>query len=576
MAITIGKIELQQVPASLEVREQIRAKIETLDLTGMMTRNHLEKLARTVVNNEQFLAWSMVLIGSRTWRSQVLTIPFGRRLLLLPHCMRSVEYCPAKYDLSGLCCESCGACELGNLKTLAKSLGYHVMIAEGSPIVMQWILNGKVDAILGVGCLRSLERVFEKLQLTGIPAMAVPLHASNCRDSITDIDWVTEMIQTPFKPFHEKSSSVSKQPTWIHLLRGTAKLFEKPQEQLFQQSLQQSFQQSPPELLSKSEPELLPLDHPIRTAGRIGLNYLSYGGKYYRPFIVLAAYDALTGSLGTTPDGEKYVAQFPDWVTKTAAAMESFHKASLIHDDIEDEDLFRYGQPTLHQLYGTAAAINIGDYLLGWGYHQITEIRNRIPFQNAVLRDEIVIEMLHVLSSAHLRLCEGQGAELHWKSQQNLPEPSDILKIYVLKTAPAFEAALIIGVLLAVASGAIDIGFYRKVKTILERFSRHLGVAYQIKNDLDDWLPDRLNKQTFGADYIQNRPTLLRVLANFNFNQHNSIQDIFEQLQKNGVFEKARQLIRRYANKAREVIETIDHVPLQQLLFHFVETIAET
>ncbi|MDR2754884.1 MAG: polyprenyl synthetase family protein [Planctomycetaceae bacterium] len=569
MTITIGKIELQQVPASLEVREQIRAKIETLDLTNTMTRNHLEKLARTVVNSEQFLAWSMVLIGSRTWRNQVLSIPFGRRLLLLPHCMRSAEHCPAKYDSSGLCCEFCGACELGHLKTLATSLGYHVMIAEGSPIVMQWILNGKVDAILGVGCLRSLERVFEKLQLTGIPAMAVPLHTSNCRDSVTDIDWVTEMIQTPFKPLDKKSSSAKNQPTWIHLLRGAAKLFEKTQEQLLQQSS--------PELLSAPEPKLLPTENPIRTASRIGLNYLSYGGKYYRPFIVLATYDALTGSLGTTPDGEKYVAQFPDWVTKTAAAMESFHKASLIHDDIEDEDSFRYGQPTLHQLYGTAAAINVGDYLLGWGYHLITEIRNRIPFQNFVPRDEIVIEMLHVLSSAHLRLCEGQGAELHWKSQQNQPIPSDILKIYVLKTAPAFEAALIIGVLLAVASGTIGIEFYRKIKTILERFSRHLGVAYQIKNDLDDWFPDRLNKQTFGADFTQNRPTLLRSLANFNLNpQHNSIQEIFEQFQKNGVFEKAQQLIKRYADKAREVIETIDHVPLQQLLFHFIETIAET
>ncbi|MDR2117880.1 MAG: polyprenyl synthetase family protein [Planctomycetaceae bacterium] len=565
MTITIGKIELQQVPASLEVREQIREKIKTLDLTNTMTRNHLENLARTVVHNEQFLAWSMVLIGSRTWRNQVLAIPFDRRLLLLPHCMRSAEHCPAKYDSIGLCCESCGACELGNLKTLATSLGYHVMIAEGSPIVMQWILNGKVDAILGVGCLRSLERVFEKLQLTGIPAMAVPLHASNCRDSTTDIDWVKEMIQTPFLPSRQKTSSEKNKPTWIHLLRGAAKLFEKPPEE----------SPKPPE---KSSPEfLLPSDNPIRTASRIGLNYLSYGGKYYRPFIVLATYDALTGSMGTTPNGEKYVARFPDWVTKTAAAMESFHKASLIHDDIEDDDSFRYGQPTLHQLHGTAVAINVGDYLLGWGYHLITEIRDRIPLQNSVPRDEIVIEMLHVLSSAHLRLCEGQGAELHWKSQQNQPAPSDILKIYVLKTAPAFEAALIVGVLLAAASGTVDMGFYRKIKIILERFSRHLGVAYQIKNDLDDWLPDRLNKQTFGADIIQNRPTLLRALANFNINQqHDSIQNIFEQFQKNGVFENARQLIKRYAQKAREVVETIDHVPLQQLLLHFIETIAET
>ncbi|MDR1964224.1 MAG: polyprenyl synthetase family protein [Planctomycetaceae bacterium] len=553
MTTTIGEIELQQVPAFLEERQQIRAKIETLDLTGNMNRNHLEKLARSVVDDERFLAWSMVLIGSRAWRHRVSLIPFERRLVLLPHCMRHTEHCPAQYDSAGLLCESCGACELGHLKKLAESLGYHVMIAEGSPIVMQWILSGKVDAILGVGCLRSLERAFEKLQLAGIPAMAVPLHASNCRNSTTDLDWVLEMIQTPFEPKRTKSFSKEERPTWIHLLRGAAKLFAKPPE------------------------ELLPKDDPIQITRHRGLDFLAYGGKYYRPFIVLATYDALSGSLGTRPDGEQFVAQFPEWVKETAAAMESFHKASLIHDDIEDDDSFRYGQPTLHRAYGTAAAINIGDYLLGWGYHLITNLRNQIPLRESVSRDEIIIEMLHVLSSAHLRLCEGQGAELYWKSQQNQPAPPDILKIYVLKTSPAFEAALAIGVLLAVISETVDMAFYRHIKATLGRFSRHVGVAYQIKNDLDDWLPDQRNKKTFGADAVQNRPTLLRAIADLNPNtQHDSAQDLFERFQKTGVFEKARQLIGRYADKAYNVSETIDHASLQQLLFHFVETIAET
>ncbi len=545
--------ELQTAPAERSERDRIRAQIENLPPEETLTRSRLEELARSLVRDESHLAWTMVLIGARFWRNRVTAIPYEKRLLLLPHCMRHSGACPAQYDPEGLQCEHCGLCELGVLKAEAESLGCHVMIAEGSPIVMQWILSGKADAILGIGCLRSLERAFEKLQLAGIPAMAVPLHEALCKDSTTDIDRVREMIQTPYIPADPEANERAPQPTWLHLLRGAGRLFTP----LAENSTQNVGELDLTEHLSEE--------------------YLRRGGKNYRPFIVLATYDALTGSLCTGPDGERQVENLPVWVKEGAAAIEIFHKASLIHDDIEDDDPFRYGLPTLHRTHGIPLAINVGDYMLGRGYRIVAKLYEKIPGSKRIVPGEIVAEAIARLGRAHLLLSQGQGAELAWKSR-DLAEltPSDVLRIYVLKTSPAFAAALELGVLFAVASSSVDWTFYRSMEKTLSRFSRHLGVAFQVKNDLDDWQPDRLNKRIAGGDMLNHRPTLLRALAgNVLDGPQQRLEDAFLKLHESGVLDKARKLIRRHAEKARETAEEIDHIPFRRLLFHFVDTIAE-
>ena len=62
---------------------------------------------------------------------------------------------------------------------------------------------------------------------------------------------------------------------------------------------------------------------------------------------------------------------------RAAIAVECFHKASLVHDDIQDKDEERYGQPTVHARYGEAMAINIGDLLLGEGYRLLASLPNK-------------------------------------------------------------------------------------------------------------------------------------------------------------------------------------------------------
>ena len=547
-----------KIPHSREERESLRSLAENSPLPNewasqKVSRTALETFTASLLDkdHEEFLAYLMVLVSNRVWCRQVTAVPYSRRILLLPHCMRNAEKCPAKYDAVGLHCENCGACELARLKQIAETLGYIVMIAEGTPIVAQTIINGRADAILGVGCLRSLERAFEKLQLVGIPAIAVPLNTATCRDSTADTDQIVTMIQTPYCPNHSQEKNVSA-PRWIHLLRGAAKLFER------QNSVTDS-----------------PIDPNIETE-TVGFDFLSRGGKFYRPFITLASFDALTGSFGTREDGPTHIAAFPNWVNEIAKSIEVFHKASLIHDDIEDEDDFRYGQPTLYKTLGIARAINVGDYLIGCGYRLIARQRGAIESAtDTATANAVITEIVTVMSEAHKKLSEVQGAELAWQSRRNRGlTPLDVLTIGALKTAPAFEAALSTGIVLAVAAGKIDWAFYQEIQERIAKFSRHLGVAFQIKNDLDDWRPNERNKQGIGLDVQHGRPTILLALAEIDDESSSGdTQQILKRYSEKNVFHSARRLAAKYSDKAHEIAATIEHDEFRRFLLHLVETV---
>src|SRR5262249_47653094 len=122
------------------------------------------------------------------------------------------------------------------------------------------------------------------------------------------------------------------------------------------------------------------------------------------------------------------------------------------------------------------------------------------------LGGDCAADILNRLSEAHLKLSEGQGAELLWRDARDKALTAlDALKIYTLKTAPAFEAALYAGLRLAGPADAYE-------KTVAA-FGKNLGVAFQVLNDLKDWQGDTDNKLVAGQDVLAARPTLLLALA---------------------------------------------------------------
>jgi hypothetical protein len=109
---------LKLVPETKELREQLRercrAEVEQLDKTQPVGKDDMETLARRILSEQElgegYVGWMMVVLASAFWQDQVAAVPCERRLLLLPHCLKHAEGCPADYDQFGLDCERCGAC----------------------------------------------------------------------------------------------------------------------------------------------------------------------------------------------------------------------------------------------------------------------------------------------------------------------------------------------------------------------------------------------------------------------------------------------------------------------------------
>lgn len=552
---------LKLVPETLDLRERIREAAEGyvahLDKSRPFNKTSLESHGRQLLEQlgqpEGFLGFAMVLIGNAFWKQQFLAIPFERRLLLLPHCLKHADGCPADYDEFGLDCEKCGACSIADYKVKAEQLGYKVLVAEGSPIVLKIIVSGHVDGILGVACLNVLEKAIDKVLLAGVPSYAVPLHSGDCKNTKLDESWVWHCLDK-YEPLKESQTS-----GYVPLMRASNQIFEDQLD----------------EVLPSTRPGPGKGDSLLIETETIARQWLVQGGKRLRPFITLAAYDALTGGTGLRSTAADDLPTFSVEVRRTALAMEAFHKASLVHDDIQDDDPYRYGQETLHKKYGVGPAINIGDYLIGLGYRLISQSRK-------VLGADVASDILDRLASAHLRLCEGQGAELRWTGEDAVNLTAlDAMKLYALKTSPAFEAALYAGLRMA---GPVD-----QYEALVPALSRHVGVGFQILNDLLDWEEQSGNKKVAGRDAELAKPTLLLALAldaakggvrdelEAAITEPLSADVRAERLRrlyrKLGVFEKALTLVDKCRSRAEALADEVQPEPLRELLYFLIDTV---
>jgi geranylgeranyl pyrophosphate synthase len=562
------------VPETRELRDRVRAAAaelgQRIDRSVPLSREGLRAMAAGLLAQmglgEQYLGFAMVAVSNEFWRQQVQAIPFQRRLLLLPHCLKNAEGCPADYDEFGLDCKKCGACSVADFKVKAEELGYKVLVSEGTPIVLKIIVSGHVDALVGVACLNVLEKAFDKVLLAGIPCVAAPLLSSNCRSTSVDDDWVAELID-----LHTPSEQKTK--SYVHLMRAAHGACEEPE-----------LSRLAPRTRGTAKPPAASVE-PLVQHENIAYDWMGQGGKRSRPFITLAAYDALKGAPGTRGADRL---DLPDAVKRVALAIEAFHKASLVHDDIEDDDTFRYGRTTLHRQYGVGTAINVGDYLIGLGYRLVARERKD-------LGGDCTADILNKLSDAHLKLSEGQGAELLWRDARDKGLTAlDALKLYALKTAPAFEAALYSGLRLAGPADGYE-------KTVTE-FSKNLGVAFQILNDLKDWEGDGENKRPAGGDVLAARPTLLLALALDGLaaaereellallhREDNTprahaqpvalgddilarVGRLFTQAQ---VFAKAEKLVEKFRAKAEGIADEVEPTELRELLYYLVDSVLD-
>jgi len=423
------------LPSEKSERTHIRTAIDSYFIKHQVmppvSHDRLFHFASTLMEaerwEERYRAFIMVCCGNAIWRSVVGAIPFNRRIFLLPQCLRNVAFCTAEQDELGLLCNECGNCSISGFLREAENLGYVALVTEGTTITTRLIESGKVDAVIGVGCMEVLQKMFASVSKYSIPGIGIPLTTCGCVETTADSAWIKHEIynfrEDPavrllnLNYLRNKSSSIFGEEQLIRIL-GVAK--------------------------SKTE--------------IIAFESLLSGGQRLRPFLTVLAYEAFVPE----PD--------PSILNMLALSVECFHKASLIHDDIEDNDDLRYGVETLHTQRGIPVAINVGDYLIGEGYRLISE---------SSLSPEMIREGIKIVSRGHRSLTIGQGTELISIHANEILSLDEMLELFENKTAAAFKVSLLLG---ATIGGASD-----EILKALSHFSKLVGIGYQIKDDLSDY-----------------------------------------------------------------------------------------
>ncbi|WP_313798343.1 farnesyl diphosphate synthase [Cytobacillus sp.] len=215
---------------------------------------------------------------------------------------------------------------------------------------------------------------------------------------------------------------------------------------------------------------------------------LEAGGKRIRPLLLFATLSAFGEN---TRKG-----------LQTAAAIEMIHTYSLIHDDLPsmDNDDLRRGKPTNHKVFGDAFAILAGDALLTYSFQLLAETPDEFADASTKLA---LIKELSKASGAE-GMVGGQVADI--SGEEKDLSLSDLEYIHIHKTGKLLECSVVSGAILA---GATE----EQIKT-LATFAYHLGLAFQIRDDILDLegVEEIIGKRV-GSDEINHKVTYPSLLS---------------------------------------------------------------
>ncbi|MCX2712061.1 polyprenyl synthetase family protein [Mycolicibacterium sp. J2] len=217
------------------------------------------------------------------------------------------------------------------------------------------------------------------------------------------------------------------------------------------------------------------------------LDYPLRGGKALRPALSIAICLGLGGHL--------------EAVLPTAATLELYHNAFLIHDDIEDESWWRRGKPTLHVDHGVPIAVNVGDAMLSLTLQPLLDNVERVGLGPA-------LRILRAVAHMTRQTVDGQALELEWvKSNTWQLDDTDYLTMVELKTSwYSFITPL--------QAGALAAGADTERLAPLEALGRHIGAAFQITDDLLNLRADPQDYgKEIGGDLWEGKRTLMLLHA---------------------------------------------------------------
>ncbi|WND33518.1 polyprenyl synthetase family protein [Streptomyces sp. BB1-1-1] len=284
-------------------------------------------------------------------------------------------------------------------------------------------------------------------------------------------------------------------------------------------------------------------------------------GKLFRPILLLDSAQAVGGD--------------PVAVLPAAAGAECGHVASLIHDDIIDQDDLRRGRPSVQSKYGINDAIVAGDALIFDLFASLAECRRTgVP-------DSRVARALGAVAHAGLDLCRGQSLEAELTASRRF-DAATYIQVAILKTAAFFRGAC--------ESGAILGGGSSEQVAALRLYGETIGTAFQIHDDLLAYLS---NSEVTGkpdiSDVQNGRVTLPVILAHeagtpdqrrqltdalFRSSDAEQALRVVTRIARNtGAITAATHMARTYAETAKNAVLTLPPSPSRERLTFFADAV---
>lgn len=287
---------------------------------------------------------------------------------------------------------------------------------------------------------------------------------------------------------------------------------------------------------------------------RAALDYLlGSGGKRLRPALVLLS------SKFYPADAEK--------VASLAAAVETLHTATLVHDDLIDNAFLRRGNPTLNTLWNSAATVLTGDYLFARAAAFAAETES--------------LGAVSIFAQTLMTICNGELNQIFGSDERQLTREYYYKRIYS-KTASLFAASAEAGALLGEAPQA--------EAQALRDYGYNLGMAFQIVDDILDFVGDEgdLGKP-IGSDLRQGIITLptiyfleahlggetvTRVLSSRDGGD-DEVRAAVEMIKESGAIESSTAEAKSFAARSRDALSILPHNDYRQAMLDLADFVVE-
>jgi octaprenyl-diphosphate synthase len=297
---------------------------------------------------------------------------------------------------------------------------------------------------------------------------------------------------------------------------------------------------------------LLQVRSKVAMVERVGRLTLQAGGKRLRPAFV---------SLAAKATGLPFDA---DRARTLGASLELVHMATLIHDDVIDNAATRRGRPTAGAEFGNAAAILAGDSLLARAM--------------LLLSRDGDVDLVRVVAEAIADVAQGEVRELEVRGDFDLQEAAH-LEILRMKTASFIECCCEVGAMVA--------GAEPDICQALRLYGHHVGMAFQIIDDLLDYRGDRAKTgKPRATDFREGQATLPLIYLRDKLTEHESdlarrrfgnhatddeVRMLTDWMDTRGAFARAERLAREHVDRAMEAANRLPDTKSRALL----ETVAE-